>query len=243
MTSEFAHAASDTKGCHDSVRPRVLHLFGVGRPAAISRLVVSVDINSVKAHAFRSNSHISEKIPKVSPTITNCYPSTSVVFPKLVIWISATLDHMAPLIVSSTSSSSGRMAVLFIGEGNQGLSLASARFGVAGTKVKDSNKNSFSANAFATSHFLNGSGRCGSWRRFRNNFKTSEKFTDRTGFFRHNVDNPMLCSVVGVRVQTDAHCVYSLKPKGLNQFILSRVGNALPREVRWECSWGRLVVG
>jgi hypothetical protein len=55
---------------YGSPRPSVGHLFFLGCPAAINRLVVSIVVDALNAHTIRTLTHVEKEVSEIAPSIT-----------------------------------------------------------------------------------------------------------------------------------------------------------------------------
>lgn len=79
----------------DRVAPVFVLLFLNG-PSAISRLIVSIIVDTVKRSSVRSFSHVGNEIPKTfAPSFANANASGTVVLVSAIGWVSAALHHRA----------------------------------------------------------------------------------------------------------------------------------------------------
>lgn len=104
----------------------IVALFKFRNPLAVRWLVVPIVVNSLNAMFFVAVSHISKKTNKtINPTITYCNSSASVIRIGSTRWIKASLFHIAPrnVFTSSRMIRSIRSAITMLNLSNQYLML------------------------------------------------------------------------------------------------------------------------
>lgn len=82
---------------------RALDLFG--RPSAIRRFVVPIDVDAIEGLALRSLSHVGQEVEETTtsariPAVADCYPSSAVVLVRGITGVAASPDHRNPTLVS-----------------------------------------------------------------------------------------------------------------------------------------------
>ncbi len=83
--------------CHNFPRNALISLlFFAGRPLAIVRIVITIVVNTIEKHSWRSRRHIGLKEGIASPTLADLNPSSAIVFPLAKLRICATLSHINP---------------------------------------------------------------------------------------------------------------------------------------------------
>lgn len=70
-------------------------------PAAIPRLIIAVVIDAINRHAIWRQAHVSNKVPKIIPAITDGDAPPSVIFERTVIGVSASFAHRTPNVKNS----------------------------------------------------------------------------------------------------------------------------------------------
>jgi len=91
----------------------ISRLLQPSRPSAIARLIIPIvvweSINRMRQ--TRSTAHVQEKRLKIVPSFTDSNTTTSVIFPRLMFWISASFSHCRPTFISNRYFSSRRCSV------------------------------------------------------------------------------------------------------------------------------------
>lgn len=90
----------------------VLILFFLSGPTAIIWFVIAVIVYSIQTFPRWLVSHISQKVSKIFPAVTNLYTPATISMPVFMIWISAALKHGIPATINSISFSKTRISVL-----------------------------------------------------------------------------------------------------------------------------------
>lgn len=85
------------------VCPFIPILLFIGSPSTIRWLIITVIINPIYGHSFLRISHIFIEIFETQPSITNTYPSFSVVFKLFIVSIFTSLNNAFPSVVSSAA--------------------------------------------------------------------------------------------------------------------------------------------
>lgn len=70
-------------------------------PFAIGRAISFAIVNSIKCFASRSNAHIGKEVLEPLPSFANGYPTATIVFVFMIIFVVASIYHASPRIVLS----------------------------------------------------------------------------------------------------------------------------------------------
>lgn len=82
---------------NQSVVSAVVFLLAFAGPSTVARLIVAINVNSIKRSFERASTHVAKELFKaVPPLFAYLYSSTAVVMKRFVIFICASLNHRIP---------------------------------------------------------------------------------------------------------------------------------------------------
>lgn len=134
MLTQFDQASSNSIDRKNPIGSSVSSLLSFSCPLAISRLVVSVVVDSFNGESFGTNSHVIKKVPKIKPRLAHLYSSTSVVGIFSVFWIVASSQHVRPTLVGSRLSKLLNVAMRYFAVGPMLFLQTAARLGLSSSK-------------------------------------------------------------------------------------------------------------
>lgn len=181
-------------------RPPIHRLLLWSRPAAVTRTISRVVVDSFKAHPLRWIAHIFEKTREIHPARTHTNATTTVVSVRVVPRVGAAADHCGPHPINLTTGISARVSVLPL------VMLTAARFQPT-PKVTHSNHSNVPTVAPTTYPTHRPSALrtligCRS-----NNFQLSVPPTDDRYFRRHSIGSFSAVLSGGRPAVTGARCV------------------------------------
>lgn len=169
-------------------------------PTAVAWLIISIVLNATYGHAFGGLSHVCKKVFKLSPSIANTDPASSVSVCVTTVQISRPGDHGLPDAVGSGCLAPDGSSVGLVYGSSKLVNQAPARRCVSGSEAIVENRQGFAAIA-STERSCAFLGVERDIRGIRDNDQPSKAFTDEADFSGHGIGDSMLCSAVGDRRQ------------------------------------------
>lgn len=185
--AQFSKTGGDSSKSYDLVGSGVPHLLFVSRPTAVSWLVVSVVVDAVNFPAWRLLAHVSKKVFKNLPSLTNLYSSASVSRKTFDVWIRTSGFHSSPNTPRFAHISSPCVSVNEIAKRCRFSAKASARASTACHQLRVSHLNPCAAITNAKAHSVRATAWFSTNSSICNYSKSCEFPPDQTESFRHNV--------------------------------------------------------
>lgn len=112
MLTESRKRKSNSSHGQDFVVASILVLLCPRSPLAIAGFVPAIIVNSLYRKFRGTIAHIfQECVKRIYPFFTDSYTSTSIIVVSGMFWIGASLNQIAPTLISSGGATSNRMAV------------------------------------------------------------------------------------------------------------------------------------